>query len=118
MFNPAHSNRTIFIRKGTFSKYTIGFVMNINTPVRTAPENANQVHLMMSDSSAPNVRLIEATPSRRKSTISMVPNTSVSSVDKHAICSDSRSGAQSIGVTPPRGSDRPLWPRTGWCPPA
>ena len=62
--------------------------MNINTPVAAVQIKDAHVHFMISDVMLVNGRRIDAIPSKRRSTISIVPKTMVSPTT----CKDSISG--------------------------
>src|SRR5215510_14895297 len=74
---PAASINSIFILNAGFPTYCVAWLMNSSDPLIAAMANAAQVHGSTSRHSSVAARLLEPSPSRRRSTIAMVPNTSV-----------------------------------------
>ena len=66
----------ILIQNVVLAKYAVAWLMNRSKPAIAASTKAVQVPGRTSLASSVNGRLVEASPSRRKSTIAIVPITS------------------------------------------
>src|SRR5262249_2058291 len=73
---PARAMIDILTQNVVVVKYAVAWLMNRSVPAIAASTKAAQVHGRTSRASSLNGRLVEANPSRRKSTIAMVPITS------------------------------------------
>ncbi len=75
MLRPARSNSPIFRRNGQLARYSVALELNIRPPVMAARPKLVQVIGRTSLESWLTERLREATLSRRRSTMAMVPTT-------------------------------------------
>src|SRR5216684_9137640 len=76
MLIPARTMTDILIQNTGFTKYSVAWLMNKSEPVIAASTKAAQVNGRSCRESSANGRLAAASPSRRKSTIVIVPSTS------------------------------------------
>src|SRR5262249_51195917 len=75
MLIPASTMSDILIQNVVFTKYSAARLMNRSTPAITASTKAAQVNGRTCLDSSAKGRLVEASPSSRKSTIAIVPIT-------------------------------------------
>jgi|SRR6185437_12092564 hypothetical protein len=75
MFSPARASSAILMRNGQLARYSTALELNIRPPLTAARQKAVQVIGRTSFESWLTERLREATLSRRRSTMAMVPTT-------------------------------------------
>src|SRR5262249_61777664 len=75
MLIPARAMTDILIQNTVLAKYWVAWLMNSREPAIAATTNAVQVHGRTSLASSVKGRLVEANPSRRRSTIAIEPIT-------------------------------------------